>query len=138
MFESYSDATKQAIIEARRACEGHSGKSIRGRHLLVGLLSVDDDDLITLLAQRSLDPTRLRKKVSSSLRRQKGHSPLELPFLGDSVTALRNSHQLFLIGRTRVVRPIHLLLSLATIEHGPVSRILRECGIEVQDIERLA
>jgi ATP-dependent Clp protease ATP-binding subunit ClpA len=138
MFEVFTETSKRAIINARLVCEEKCGRSIRGKHLLVGVLSVPDSDIALLFRHHSLEPDAARRRVMSSIKRQRRQSPNEIPFLGETPVALRSIQSKVTSGLLLEVKPIHILIALASVPNGSPSRFLNRWGIKNEELERLA
>lgn len=131
----FDDTTRKALARAVEEARRRSHSYVDPTHIALGLLAIEDPDLVRILALLEVPHDRLRRTLAGSLGPLAPLSPAsasvgnahELPWtaiakraLGEALAAARS------LGHRRV-RPVHVLLGIVETTH-PAATTLREFG----------
>lgn len=137
-FAMFTEGARTAVVEAQQAARELHHNVLGTEHVLLGILAAAEERLAGLLSSHGMSADIVRSTVTQLV------GPAPAPRLGSppfSPRALRSLElagtQAAELGQERV-DVAHLLLGLLAEGHGIAAQLLRNSGIDADDVKALA
>jgi ATP-dependent Clp protease ATP-binding subunit ClpC len=137
MFERYTERARRVIFFARYEASRMGAGRVETHHLLLALFR-EDRDLILRCAGARGDLERIRRELEDRYPGE-GSRPVsvDLPLSEDSRTVLAYAgEEAEKLGQAGGIGTGHLVLGLLREGKGQAARILREYGVELEQMRR--
>ncbi|HZE48178.1 MAG TPA: Clp protease N-terminal domain-containing protein [Jatrophihabitantaceae bacterium] len=138
MFEQFTNQARHVVVFAQEESRELRHSHIGTEHLLLGLLSDEDDAtgqaLVAVGATRSSVSQQLERSVGRGAKEPSGHIPFTPRAKQVLEAALRASQRL---GHAHIGRP-HLLRGLLDVSDGTAARLLAELGVDREQLAATA
>jgi ATP-dependent Clp protease ATP-binding subunit ClpA len=136
LFERFTEQARQVVVLAREEARTFKHDHIGTEHLLLGLLRERDGVGVNLLESLDVTVERVRGEVVRIVGVGEEAPPTQMPFSPEAKHVLERALQESLgLGHT-FIGTDHILLGLVSDDAGPSGRILRDCGIEPEQLHR--
>lgn len=129
MFERYTEAARRSIFFARYEASQYGSPHIDTEHLLLGMLRDskngklgDQGEWFRAEIEKN---TRIRERIPTSV---------EIPLTDDCKRALTLAHEEADRLKSRYIGPEHMLMGIVRAEKGLAARLLRERGVQLEDL----
>ena len=129
MFERYTEAARRSIFFARHEASQYGSPHIDTEHLLLGMLRDskngklgDQGEWFRAEIEKN---TKIRERIPTSV---------EIPLTDDCKRALTLAHEEADRLKSRYIGPEHMLMGIVRAEKGLAARLLRERGVQLEDL----
>ena len=136
MFERFTEQARQVVVLAQEEATTFKHDHIGTEHLLLGLLRERDGIGVQMLESLDVTVERVRGEVVRIVGVGNEAAPSQMPFTPEAKGVLQRALQESLgLGHT-FIGTDHILLGLVSDDAGPSGRILRDCGLEPEQLHR--
>jgi ATP-dependent Clp protease ATP-binding subunit ClpC len=136
VFERFTEQARQVVVLAQEEATTFKHDHIGTEHLLLGLLRERDGVGVQMLESLDVTVERVRGEVVRIVGVGNEAAPAQMPFTPEAKGVLQRALQESLgLGHT-FIGTDHILLGLVSDDAGPSGRILRDCGLEPEQLHR--
>jgi ATP-dependent Clp protease ATP-binding subunit ClpA len=136
LFERFTEQARHVVVLAQEEARTFKHDHIGTEHLLLGLLRAHDGVGVQMLESFDVTVERVRGEVVRVVGVGDETAPAQVPFTIEAKRVLERALQESLGLDHSFIGTDHILLGLASDEVGPSGRILRDCGIEPDQLHR--
>lgn len=136
LFERFTEHARQVVVLAQEEARTFKHDHIGTEHLLLGLLRTHDGIGADMLKSLEVTLERVRGEVVRIVGVGDEASGAQIPFTPDAKRVLERALQESLGLGHSFIGTDHILLGLVSFDGGPSERILRDCGIEPEQLHR--
>jgi ATP-dependent Clp protease ATP-binding subunit ClpA len=136
VFERFTEQARQVVVLAQEEARTFKHDHIGTEHLLLGLLRERDGVGVQMLESLEVTVERVRGEVVRIVGVGDEAAPAQMPFTPDAKLVLERALQESLSLGHSFIGTDHILLGLLSGDAGPPARILRDCGIEPDQLRR--
>jgi len=135
MFERFTDEARAVVIAAQTEARELRHNFIGTEHLLVGLLTVDNN-VSGILSERGLTRERVIGHIIASLGQGASENPGHVPFTPRAKKVLELALREGLSLGHNYIGAEHLLLGIIREGNGVAANILATCGVDPVELRR--
>jgi ATP-dependent Clp protease ATP-binding subunit ClpA len=138
VFDRFTERARFAMGLARQEAQRWKHDHIGTEHILLGVIKVSDGAAAGMLAQLGVDPQEVCRLVEAEVRSGVTETLSHLPLTPRSRRVLELASEQAGELDHDSIGTAHLLLGLIREGAGTAARVLREVGVEFDDLLRLA
>jgi ATP-dependent Clp protease ATP-binding subunit ClpA len=136
LFERFTEHARQVVVLAQEEARTFKHDHVGPEHLLLGLLRTHDGVGVGMLESLDVAVERVRGEVVRVVGLGNQSAPAQISFTPEARRILERSLQESLgLGHT-FIGTDHILLGLLADDTGPSATILRDCGVEPEQLHR--
>ena len=136
LFERFTEHARQVVVLAQEEARTFKHDHIGTEHLLLGLLRSHDGVGVHMLESLDVTIERVRGEVVRVVGLGDEVAPAQMPFTPEAKGILERALQESLGLGHSFIGTDHILLGLLADETGASATILRDCGIEPEQLHR--
>ena len=136
MFERFTEQARQVVVLAQEEARTFKHDHIGTEHLLLGVLRGRDGAGVQILESLDVTVERVRGEVVRIVGVGAEASQAQMPFTAEAKHVLERALQESLGLDHSFIGTDHILLGLVSFDGGPSERILRDCGVEPEQLHR--
>jgi ATP-dependent Clp protease ATP-binding subunit ClpA len=138
MFDRFSTSARTVIAAANKRSLGFEHDYIGSEHLLLGLLSVNDDLVDGLLAHQAIFKESIVRTLEGLLVHGEGRERGPLPFTPQAKDLLVRSTEVAQRMSSSTVEPLHLLQAMMQDDGSVAAQVLIQAGWDTESAKRWA
>lgn len=136
MFERFTEQARQVVVLAQEEATTFKHDHIGTEHLLLGVLRKHDGIGVEMLESFDVTVERVRGEVVRIVGVGEEVAPAQVPFTPEAKQVLERALQESLGLGHSFIGTDHILLGLVADDGGPSGQILRDCGVEPDQLHR--
>ena len=136
VFERFTEGARQVVVLAQEESRGLDHNYIGTEHLLLGLIRQDDDAVSAVLESHGLSLEAARERAVEIVGRGHEKASGQIPFTPRAKKVLELSLRESQGLGHNVIAPLHIALGVAREREGVGAHILREHGLDQDELER--
>jgi ATP-dependent Clp protease ATP-binding subunit ClpC len=139
MFDRFSDAAKRSMNLARQEAQRLSHDYISSEHMLLALISDENNSAATMLDALGVDRAKLRESILQAVPHGLAQGPIaQMPFWPSAKKALEQAMEE--AGRLddNYIGTMHLLLGLSADGTSLAARALSDAGVTLEQLREQA
>ena len=134
VFERFTETARQVVVKAQEESRGLRHNHIGTEHLLLGLVFEQDEIADRVLHSFGITPDRARDQLVTIVKPGGEVTAGQIPFTSPAKKVLELGLREALTLRHNSIGTEHLLLGLLAANDDVSMQILRECGVDPNDI----
>ena len=136
-FTRFTERASTAVVEAQQAARELHHNFLGTEHVLLGVLAAADERLLDLLSSHGVSADTVRMTVTQLVEPSQAPHLAAPPFTPRALRSLELAgEQATLLGQERV-DVAHLMLGVLAEGHGIASQLLRNFGVDIDDVRAL-
>ena len=134
MFERLSPASRRIITlaQAEVATLGHT--AISAHHILLGVLTVGDDNVSAALSARGVTLSSARSFLSSLLPAERANTEMRVDFSPSARLTIRKALAISVSAGSPTIEPHHLMLGALKSEDKAIDALMTNFGVSIPEL----